>query len=173
LLTCPAGRGHAGQDIWGDWADQPGSHRLRAVTDGIAFRRFSAQAAVTISDVAGTNIDYIYRHVRPSELTRHGILPSRPSVVSRGCVLGFVDRFDQISETATDLVDNGIYYEPTAPHLHFEIRVPTSAGFQLVSPYWTLVEAHRFRQTGAESMRVTNRPCGPFGNHGPMKAGAP
>jgi hypothetical protein len=118
LLTCPAGHGHAGQDIWGDWMTKPGVYPLRAVVDAIAFRRFPAQAAVTLSDVTGSNIDYVYRHMRPSELTRHGIRPAQPVEVKRGCVIAFVDRFERMSEEVTNLTEDGVYYDATPPHLH-------------------------------------------------------
>src|SRR4029077_4758155 len=70
----PHASGHAGQDIWGKgWNESSVQHPLRSVVDGIAFRRFPAQPAVTVSDVNGTNIDYIYRHMRPSILDKNGI----------------------------------------------------------------------------------------------------
>jgi hypothetical protein len=166
LLTCPAGHGHAGQDLWGNWMAKPGVYPLRAVADAIAFRRFPAQAAVTLSDVMGTNIDYVYRHMRPSELTKHGIGPARPVEVKRGCVIAFADRFGRISEEVTNLSENAVFYEETAPHLHFEIRVPTQYGFQNVSPYSTLVKSHLFLSTSAELFHLTNQPCGPKARDG-------
>src|ERR1700733_12867808 len=63
LFMCAAGRGHAGQDIWGDWKNKPGVYPIFSVADGVAFRRFPRQPAVTVSDVDVTNIDYIYRHM--------------------------------------------------------------------------------------------------------------
>jgi hypothetical protein len=160
LLTCPAGSGHAGQDIIGQGNENPGTYPIRAVVDGIAFRRFPVQAAVTISDVSGSNIDYIYRHMRPSDLSEHGIPPGRPITVARGCVLAFVDRFERVVGVKSNLVDNGTYYDETTPHLHFEIRVPTPSGFQNVSPYWTLVQSHKFLSTKAGSTHLTDRSCG-------------
>jgi hypothetical protein len=162
LFMCPEGRGHAGQDVWGkDWKGQPGMFPLRAVIDGIAFRRFPAQPAVTVSDVNGTNIDYIYRHMRPSGLSQHGIAPSEAIQVSRGCTLALADRLQSVADKKTKLVDNGISYVATAPHLHFEIRVPTRSGFQHVSPYWTLVQAHRFAITKVDTGPASSVACGP------------
>jgi hypothetical protein len=129
------------------------------VVNGIAFRRFSAQPAVTIVDIYGSNIDYIYRHMRPSELTLNGISPLKPTPVKRGCTLAHADRFNRLVHTRTNLVDNALYYEATEVHLHFEIRVPTRAGFQNVSPYWTIVQSHRFLTTGVDSSRPTDQPC--------------
>jgi hypothetical protein len=160
LYTCPVGSGHAGQDVWGgNWNKHPAGHPLWAVVDGVAFRRFPAQPAVTISDVYGSNIDYIYRHMRPSELKKHGVPSSSPTDVRQGCVLAFVDRLNAVTHHKSDLRDGEIYYEPTAPHLHFEIRVPTRSGFQNVSPYWTLVQSHKFQLTKVDTAPV-NGPCG-------------
>jgi hypothetical protein len=165
LYTCSTanGNGHAGQDVWGtDWNRRNANYPLRAVVDGVAFRRFPDQAAVTISDINGSNIDYIYRHMRPSELTKHGIPSSVPIDVKQGCVLAFVDRFDSKHGKRTGLRDGNTFYDETARHLHFEIRVPTRSGFENVSPYWTLVQAHRFQLT--KVFRVEEKgPCGkPF-----------
>jgi hypothetical protein len=162
LFTCPAGSGHAGQDIWGDgWV--PGKYPLRAVTDGIAFRRFPRQPAVTISDVNATNIDYIYRHMRPSVLAKHGIGSPTPKKVKRGCVLALVDELQNLSGKKTSLTDGdgGVSYEATSPHLHFEIRVPTQSGYQHVSPYWTVTSAHKFTKTKVDTAPIAEGPCGP------------
>jgi len=159
LFVCPAGQGHAGQDVWGDWRGKAGMFPLRAAVDGVAFRRFPAQPAVTLSDVNGSNIDYIYRHMRPSVLTDHGILASQATPVTQGCILAMVDQLQSVAEEKTKLMDNGISYDATLPHLHFEIRVPTKSGFQNVSPYSTLVLSHRSQLTGAFKARTTAIPC--------------
>jgi hypothetical protein len=160
LFACPHGHGHAGEDIWDmDWKKILPKVPLRAVVDGVAFRRFPAQPAVTISDVNATNIDYIYRHMRPSDLSRHGILPSEAVPVARGCVLAYVDRLESITSKRTGLTDNGINYQPTAPHLHFEIRVPTRAGFQNVDPYATLVQSHQALITGVDDPLTAGLTC--------------
>lgn len=160
LFTCPDGHGHAGQDIWGKaWNDTLTKYPLRAVVDGIAFRRFPAQPAVTLSDVNGSNIDYIYRHMRPSELDKSGIVASRPQRVTRGCILAPVDRLQNVSSKRTKLVDNGISYDATAKHLHFEIRIPTKSGFQNVSPYQTVVDAHRAAKTKVDTSPASQKSC--------------
>jgi hypothetical protein len=160
LYTCPEGRGHAGQDIWGKgWNTTPLKFPLRAVVDGIAFRRFPSQPAVTVSDVNGSNIDYIYRHMRPSDLDRNGIVASKPREVSRGCTMAQVDRLQNVSAAKTAFVDKGIYYDPTAKHLHFEIRIPTKSGFQNVSPYQTVVSAHRAAVTKADTSPASTKSC--------------
>ncbi|WP_441261150.1 hypothetical protein AB7008_48155 [Bradyrhizobium sp. 521_C7_N1_3] len=165
LYTCPDGdgHGHAGQDVWGkNWNKRTAHFPLRAVVDGVAFRRFPDQPAVTISDINGSNIDYIYRHMRPSELTRHGIPSSVPKDVKQGCVLAYADGLESKNNKKTGLRDGNTFYDQTARHLHFEIRIPTRSGFQNVSPYWTLVQAHRFQLT--KVLRVEQKdPCGkPF-----------
>jgi hypothetical protein len=165
LYTCPAGNGngHAGQDVWGkDWNKRTAKFPVSAVVNGVAFRRFPDQPAVTVSDVNGSNIDYIYRHMRPSELTKHGIPSSVPTDVKQGCVLAYVDRLESKSNEKTGLRDGNTFYVQTARHLHFEIRVPTRSGFENVSPYWTLVQAHRFQLT--KVFRAEEKgPCGkPF-----------
>lgn len=142
LFVCPAGEGHAGQDIWGDWTGKAGKFPIFAVTDGIAFRRFPKQPAVTVSDIQVTNIDYVYRHMRPSELSKHGIGKADPVPVKRGCPIALVDRIMK-AQADGSILDDGTRYGPTAVHLHFEIRVPTRSGFQYVSPYQSLVSAHK------------------------------
>jgi hypothetical protein len=157
LYTCPAGNGHAGQDIWGkDWNKNPRNHPLWAVVTGVAFRRFPSQPAVTVSDVYGSNIDYIYRHMRPSDLERNGI--RRWKDVKQGCILAFADRLGKKVGHTTKLRDGNSSYEPTTRHLHFEIRVPTISGFRYVSPYWTLVQSHKFRVTKVDTP-PSNRSC--------------
>jgi hypothetical protein len=99
--------------------------------------------------------------MRPSELRKHGIPPSEAVKVEQGCILAFVDKPQSVSHTKTTLDDDGSFYEATAPHLHFEIRVPRIGGFQNVSPYWTVVHSHRFRLTGSfTSPAASDRPCG-------------
>jgi hypothetical protein len=160
LPTCPNSSGHAGQDIWGqDWNESSVQHPLRAVVDGIAFRRFPAQPAVTVSDVNGTNIDYIYRHMRPSALGKNGIKVSMILSVARGCTLAFADRLQGLSKDKKSIEDGGHFYEETARHLHFEIRVPTNAGFQNVSPYQTLVQAHRAAVTKVDTSPASTKSC--------------
>jgi hypothetical protein len=160
LPTCPAGHGHAGQDIWGKgWNSDAAEHPLRAAVDGVAFRRFPTQPAVTVSDVPGTNIDYVYRHMRPSMLDSNGIVASTPRAVRRGCVMALVDRLQGVSLAPTKLTDKGISYVATARHLHFEIRVPTKAGFQNVSPYQTVVWAHRAAITKVDDILASTKSC--------------
>jgi hypothetical protein len=165
LPTCPYGDGHAGQDVWGKgWNDKKSpAYPLRAVVDGIAFRRFPNQPAVTVSDVNGTNIDYIYRHMRPSVLDSHGIVASRPTEVTRGCRLAYVDRLQGTASDQTDptekFKDGTVLYTPTAKHLHFEIRVPTKAGYVNVAPYRTLVEAHKTAISKADTSKTSSGPC--------------
>jgi len=158
LPTCPEGHGHAGQDIWGTgWNESAENHPLRAVVDAIAFRRFPAQPAVTLSDVNASNIDYIYRHMKPSELNKT-IAPSTPQAVARGCTLAPVDRLLKV-EAGGPLRDGNVQYGATAKHLHFEIRVPTRSGYQNVSPYQTVVDAHRASVTGVDTSRAVQGPC--------------
>lgn len=158
LLTCPEGIGHAGQDIWGKgWNESTLKYPLRAVADGIAFRRFPTQPAVTLSDVNGSNIDYIYRHMRPSELNRT-IAAAVPQKVKRGCTLAPVDRLQSVAKNGP-LVDGNTRFDATARHLHFEIRVPTRAGYQNVSPYQTVLHAHRVNVTGVDTSAAVVGPC--------------
>lgn len=160
LPTCPTGHGHAGQDIWGKgWNGDTTDHPLRAAVDGVAFRRFPAQPAVTVADVGGANIDYIYRHMRPSMLDSNGIVASTPRAVKRGCTMALVDRLQNVSLSPTSLRDGKISYVATARHLHFEIRAPTKAGFQNVSPYQTVVWAHRVTVTKADDTPISAQSC--------------
>jgi hypothetical protein len=158
LPTCPGGEGHAGQDMWGEkWSDASTKHPLRAALDAIAFRRFPTQPAVTLSDVNASNIDYIYRHMKPSELDIT-IPPAEPLEVKRGCTLAHADRFMR-KESNGPLRDRGARFGATARHLHFEIRVPTRAGYQNVSPYLTVVHAHRASVTGVDKSKAETGPC--------------
>lgn len=151
LFMCAFGHGHAGQDVWGRWDGQAGVHPLYSVVDGVAFRRFPTQPAVTISDIDVSNIDYVYRHMRPSILKAHKIAESQPTIVKRGCEIALVDQLERVvnnqlehvANNQTLLNDSGASYRPTAVHLHFEIRVPTVSGFQYVSPYQTIVVANQ------------------------------
>ena len=156
VVTCPnpEAKGHAGQDLWSDKWTKNRRPQLLAATDGIAFRRFPAQPAVTITDIDVSNIDYVYRHVRPSDLTRNGISPSAPYRVSQGCALALVDQLQWVAKKGklddTDpAIGRKVYYDGTDFHLHFEVRVPTKWGFLNVSPYWTLVQSHRLLSIGA------------------------
>ncbi len=158
LFSCPAGEGHAGQDLWGPaWVNYKQNlhcHPLVATVDSIAFRRFEHQPAVTLADVNGLNVDYIYRHVYPNELKAHGIPASGPKPVKQGQVIAFVGNLQEqtggtcsANDKSRDCV-NGYKYDLTAPHLHLEIRVPTKAGFRYAPPYPTLVLAHKALESG-------------------------
>src|SRR4029077_16952360 len=111
------------------------------------------------SDVNGTNIDYIYRHMRPSILDKNGIKVSMTLSVVRGCTLAVADRLQGLSREKTSLQDGGHYYEETARHLHFEIRVPTKAGFQNVSPYQTIVAGRRAAVTKSDTSPASTKSC--------------
>ncbi|HEV7880403.1 hypothetical protein [Bradyrhizobium sp.] len=158
LFTCPEGKGHAGQDMWGEkWKDSTIKHPLRAALDAIAFRRFPTQPAVTLSDVNGSNIDYIYRHMKPTELDAI-IGTAGPHEVKRGCILAHADRLMRVEKNGP-LSDGNVRFGATAIHLHFEIRVPTRAGYQNVSPYQTIVHAHRASAAGVDTSKAENGRC--------------
>jgi hypothetical protein len=159
LFSCPSGYGHAGQDVWGvDWRGKSDKFALYAPMDGIAFRRFSAQPAVTISDINGLNIDYVYRHMRPSSLRLHGIKPATPVRVTQGCVIALVGNLQGEAKDAPT-VDDGHTYAVTAPHLHLEIRAPTASGFANVAPYATLVDAHKAVLVGDQAQEIQHTSC--------------
>ncbi|MGY3465412.1 hypothetical protein ACVW0I_002283 [Bradyrhizobium sp. LM6.11] len=104
-----------------------------------------------------SNIDYIYRHMRPSELNRT-VAAAVPQKVKRGCTLAPVDRLQSVAKNGP-LVDGNTRFDATARHLHFEIRVPTRAGYQNVSPYQTVMHAHRVNVTGVDTSAAVVGPC--------------
>lgn len=132
---CPAGLGHQGEDIIADCHPESGNRRdcplgfdhVVAVRDGAIMRAPGQEAAYLIVNTATEHIRFRYLHMRPRLLDDLGVVSGR--VVRAGELLGKIGNFDNR--------ENGTSY-----HLHFDIQVPTRAGWVFVSPYMTLVAAY-------------------------------
>jgi hypothetical protein len=85
------------------------------------------------------HIRFRYLHMRPKLLDAAGVMSGRK--VSAGELLGQIGNFSQH--------ENGTSY-----HVHFDIQVPTRAGWVFVSPYMTLVAAYE-RLIGGRGAEVT------------------
>jgi murein DD-endopeptidase MepM/ murein hydrolase activator NlpD len=136
VAQCPAGMGHQGQDIGasncnraGVGDDRCGPHHddVVAVRDGTILRASGQEAVYLVVNTPAEHIRFRYLHMRPKLLDAAGVLSGRR--VAAGELLGQIGNFSQH--------ENGTSY-----HLHFDIQVPTRAGWVFVSPYMTLVAAY-------------------------------
>jgi hypothetical protein len=142
-LECPAGRGHAGQDIRPK--DCPGAassakcrtdtHPVVAVAAGNACRdgnklrlRFNT-----------TSLYYVYLHMNKRTMDAAGMTDQRCTAVASGQVIGKVGNFQD--------VEGG-----TTTHLHLEIH-PVDA-LSRFNPYMTLVRAYE-QLIGATGTEIT------------------
>jgi murein DD-endopeptidase MepM/ murein hydrolase activator NlpD len=156
VAQCPAGMGHQGQDIraadcsrtsTGD--DRCGEHHddVVAVRDGTILRARGQEAAYLIVNTPTEHIRFRYLHMRPKLLDAAGVVSGRR--VAEGEVLGRIGNFSHH--------ENGTSY-----HVHFDIQVPTRAGWVYVSPYMTLVSAYE-RLIGARGSEISDVVAGAGG----------
>ena len=148
VAQCPAGMGHQGQDIRaadcsltsaGD--DRCGAHHneVVAVRDGTILRAPGQEAVYLVVNTPTEHIRFRYLHMRPKLLDADGVLSGRR--VAAGELLGQIGNFSQH--------ENGTSY-----HVHFDVQVPTRAGWVFVSPYMTLVSAYE-RLIGGRGAELT------------------
>jgi len=149
VAQCPAGLGHQGEDI------RPGSCKLRnaeadrcepyqhdivAVRDGVVLRAAGDEALYLVVDAPGEHIRFRYLHMDPHMLDAAGMVSGRE--LSEGEVIGAVDNYET-------------HQGGTTYHLHFDVQVPTRAGWVFVNPYMTLVSAYE-RLIGARGQVVND-----------------
>jgi len=152
LSQCPGGMGHQGQDISvigaaGCSAESLGADRCTghesdvvAVRDGAILRAQGQEAVWLIVNTAREHIRFRYLHMRPKLLDAAGVVSGR--TVKAGEVIGQIGNFSGH--------ENGTSY-----HLHFDIQVPTRAGWIYVNPYVTLVAAYE-RLIGGHGTELTD-----------------
>jgi hypothetical protein len=147
MTQCPGGMGHQGQDIGaancnaaslGDDRCTEHQNDVVAVRDGAILRAPGQEAVWLFVNTANEHIRFRYLHMRPKLLDADGVLSGRR--VKAGEVLGQVGNFDGH--------ENGTSY-----HVHFDIQVPTRAGWIYVNPYMTLVSAYE-RLIGGRGAQV-------------------
>ena len=136
VAQCPAGMGHQGQDIGatgcrraGNGDDRCGPHHddVLAARDGAILRALGQEAVYLVVNTPTEHVRFRYLHMRPKLLDAAGVVSGRR--VTAGELLGQIGNFSQH--------ENGTSY-----HLHFDVQVPTRAGWVFVSPYMTLVAAY-------------------------------
>ena len=133
---CPGGEGHQGQDIrpsnctlFNDGADrcQPYQHAVVAAHDGVILRARKQEALYLFINTPHTHMRVRYMHMNPNQLDSDGIVSGK--LVQAGEVIGKVGNYNY--------KERGTTY-----HLHFDMQVPTKAGWVFVNPYMTLVAAY-------------------------------
>jgi hypothetical protein len=131
---CPAGIGHQGQDIRpGPCKPPAGMERcthhgnIVAVRDGVILRSPRQEAAYLFVNSANEHIRFRYLHMNPRKMDEDGLLSGRR--VHEGEIIGEVSNFS--------MKEAGTSY-----HVHFDVQVPTKAGWVFVNPYMTLVAAY-------------------------------
>ena len=149
VAQCPAGMGHQGQDIRaadcsraGAGDDRCGPHHddVVAVRDGTILRARGQEAVFLLVNTPTEHIRFRYLHMRPKLLDAAGVVSGRR--VTAGELLGQIGNFSQH--------ENGTSY-----HVHFDIQVPTRAGWVFVNPYMTLVSAYE-RLIGARGAEISD-----------------
>ncbi|HZP71674.1 MAG TPA: peptidoglycan DD-metalloendopeptidase family protein [Pseudolabrys sp.] len=157
---CPGGEGHQGQDIrpsscslFNDGADrcQPYQHDVVAAHDGLILRAPKQEAVYLFINTPAAHVRVRYMHMNPSQLDADGILSGR--LVHEGEVIGKVGNYNS--------GERGTTY-----HLHFDMQVPTKAGWVFVNPYMTLVSAYE-RLIGARGVEIKD------GDPVPVTVGVP
>ena len=133
---CPAGEGHQGQDIrpssctlFNDGADrcQPYQHEVVAAHDGFILRARKQEAVYLFINTPAMHVRVRYMHMNPNQLDADGIVSGK--LVREGDIIGRVGNYNH--------GERGTTY-----HLHFDMQVPTKAGWVFVNPYMTLVAAY-------------------------------
>ena len=95
--------------------------------DGVVLRAAGDEALYLVVDAPGEHIRFRYLHMNPHLLDAAGMVSGRK--LSEGEVIGAVDNYERRQ--------GGTTY-----HLHFDVQVPTRAGWVFVNPYMTLVAAY-------------------------------
>jgi len=149
VAQCPAGMGHQGQDIGTTACNRRGAGDNRcaehhddvvAVRNGTILRAAGQESVYLVVNTPTEHIRFRYLHMRPKLLDAAGVISGRP--VTAGEVLGQIGNYSQH--------ENGTSY-----HVHFDIQVPTRAGWVFVSPYMTLVAAYE-RQIGDRGTEISD-----------------
>lgn len=157
---CPGGEGHQGQDIrpgsctlFNEGADrcQPYQHEVVAAHDGFILRARKQEAVYLFINTPAMHVRVRYMHMNPDRLDADGILSGK--LVREGDVVGKVGNYNR--------KERGTTY-----HLHFDMQVPTTAGWVFVNPYMTLVAAYE-RLIGARGTEIKD------GDPVPEVAGVP
>ncbi|HEY7228847.1 MAG TPA: M23 family metallopeptidase [Pseudolabrys sp.] len=157
---CPGGEGHQGQDIrpsactlFNEGADrcQPYRHEVVAAHDGFILRARRQEAVYLFINTPEMHVRVRYMHMNPNQLDADGIVSGR--LVHEGEVIGKVGNYNG--------GERGTTY-----HLHFDLQVPTKAGWVFVNPYMTLVAAYE-RLIGGRGTEIKD------GDPVPATAGAP
>jgi hypothetical protein len=153
VAQCPGGMGHQGQDIGatecnrasaGDNHCPPHHDDVVAVRDGMIQRAPGQEAVYLVVNTPTEHIRFRYLHMRPKLLDAAGVLSGR--TVAAGELLGQIGNYSQH--------ENGTSY-----HVHFDIQVPTRAGWVYVSPYMTLVAAYE-RLIGGRGTEIDDMVAG-------------
>jgi hypothetical protein len=144
---CPAGLGHQGEDIRpsscllrNEGADrcQPFQHDIVAVRSGVVLRAAGDEALYLVADAPGEHIRFRYLHMDPRTLDAAGMVTGRE--LTEGEVIGAAANYEN-------------HQGGTTYHLHFDLQVPTRAGWVFVNPYMTLVASYE-RLIGARGQVV-------------------
>ena len=144
---CPGGEGHQGQDIrpssctlYNDGADrcQPYQHEVVAAHDGFILRARKQEAVYLFINTPATHVRVRYMHMNPNLLDADSVVSGK--LVREGEIIGKVGNFNR--------TERGTTY-----HLHFDMQVPTKAGWVFVNPYMTLVAAYE-RLIGARGTEI-------------------
>jgi murein DD-endopeptidase MepM/ murein hydrolase activator NlpD len=144
---CPAGLGHQGQDIrpsfckqFNEGADRclAYQHDVVAAHDGMILRAPKQEGVYLFVNGPDTHVRVRYMHMSPKQLDADGVLSGRR--LREGEVFGKVGNYND--------GEHGTSY-----HLHFDMQVPTKAGWVLVNPYMTLVSAYE-RLIGARGTEI-------------------
>ncbi|HET7805072.1 MAG TPA: peptidoglycan DD-metalloendopeptidase family protein [Pseudolabrys sp.] len=157
---CPGGEGHQGQDIrpssctlFNEGADrcQPYQHDVVAAHDGFILRARKQEAVYLFINTPAMHVRVRYMHMNPNQLDADGIVSGK--LVREGDIIGKVGNYNR--------TERGTTY-----HLHFDMQVPTKAGWVFVNPYMTLVAAYE-RLIGARGTEIRD------GDQVPAIAGVP
>jgi murein DD-endopeptidase MepM/ murein hydrolase activator NlpD len=147
VSQCPGGEGHQGQDIrpgsctlFNDGADrcQPYQHDVVAAHDGFILRARKQEAVYLFINTPDTHVRVRYMHMNPNQLDADGIVSGKR--VSAGDIIGKVGNYNH--------TERGTTY-----HLHFDMQVPTKAGWVFVNPDMSVVTAYE-RLIGARGTEI-------------------
>jgi hypothetical protein len=98
-----------------------------AAHDGVILRARKQEALYLFINTPNTHMRVRYMHMNPNQLDSDGIVSGK--LVQAGEVIGKVGNYNY--------KERGTTY-----HLHFDMQVPTKAGWVFVNPYMTLVAAY-------------------------------
>lgn len=136
VSQCPGGEGHQGQDIRPSYCKQVNEggdrcmayqHDVVAAHDGVILRARKQEAVYLFINTPRAHMRVRYMHMNPRRLDADGIVNGKQ--VREGDVIGQVGNYNER--------ERGTTY-----HLHFDMQVPTRAGWIYVNPYMTLVAAY-------------------------------